>query len=304
MTETMLAAQAYGSDPSSLVLETVPRPTPGPGDVLVEVMATALTRDELTWPEVSPFIPCHDLSGVVAEVGDGVVGIAVGDEVYGLVPFDRPGAAATYVVAPSTALAPKPSSADHLAAASVPLAALTAWQALVDHADLQPGQHVVVLGGAGGVGQYVVQVAAHLGATVTATASADAADVVAALGARTVVDFQAPFDDVLPADVVVDTIGGEALDRAWALLRPGGLFVGIAAEPSADEAEARGLRAAYFVVAPDGTQLTAITALVESGALRTSVGQVFPLAEIEQAFGARDHGHVVGKVVLDVRPPD
>lgn len=302
MSETMLAARAHSADPSSVALETVPRPDPGPGDVLVEVMATALTSDELTWSESAPFIPCHDVSGVVAALGPRAAGLAVGDAVYGLVPFDRAGAAAGYVAVPAQALAAKPAPTDHVEAATVPLAALTAWQALVDHADVQPGQHVVVHGGAGGVGQYVVQLAVHLGAVVTATASAGAADAVRALGAATVLDFGSPFEQqVAPADVVVDTIGGEAVARSWGLLKPGGILVGVADEPSSDEAAAHGVRAVYFVVEPRGDQLASITSLVESGALRPAVGRVFALADAEQAFVTRRDGHVAGKIVIDLR---
>ena len=272
MGQTMLAARAHGADPSSVSLETVPRPVPGPGEVLVEVRATAVTSNELTWSESVPFIPCHDVSGVVVGLGPRAVGLTVGDAVYGLVPFDRAGAAADYVAVPTEALAVKPGPTDDVEAATIPLAALTAWQALVDHADVQPGQHVVVLGGAGGVGQFVVQLAVHLGAVVTATASAGAADTVRALGATTVLDFASPFEqDVAPADVVVDTIGGGAIARSWALLKPGGILVGIADEPSHDEATAHGVRAVYFVVEPRGDQLASITTLVESGTLRPAV---------------------------------
>jgi len=167
---TMRAMRASGPDPASLACETIPVPEPGPGELLVEVQATAVTAGELTWPESWPAIPCHDLSGVVAAAGPGVEGWATGDEVYGLVGFDRPGAAAEYVTAPAAQLAPKPSAIDHLAAAAVPLGALTAWQALHEHARLQPGQHVLVHGGAGGVGAYAVQLAALAGARVTTTA--------------------------------------------------------------------------------------------------------------------------------------
>jgi len=127
---TMRAMCASGPDPASLAWETIPVPESGPGELLVEVQATAVTVGELTWPESWPAIPCHDLSGVVAAAGPGVEGWATGDEVYGLAGFDRPGAAAEYVTAPAAQLAPKPASIDHLAAAAVPLGALTAWQAL------------------------------------------------------------------------------------------------------------------------------------------------------------------------------
>src|SRR6266851_6498183 len=200
----MRAMRASGPDPASLACETIPVPEPGPGELLVEVQATAVTAGELTWPESWPAIPCHDLSGVVAAAGPGVEGWATGDEVYGLVAFDRPGAAAEYVTAPAAQLAPKPSAIDHLAAAAVPLGALTAWQALHEHARLQPGQHVLVHGGAGGVGAYAVQLAALAGARVTATASARDLAFVTGLGADQALDYSGRFEDhARDVDVVV-----------------------------------------------------------------------------------------------------
>jgi NADPH:quinone reductase-like Zn-dependent oxidoreductase len=160
----MRAMRASSSDPASLASQRVPVPEPGPGELLVEVRGTAVTAHELTWPENWPAIPCHDLSGVVAAVGDGAGGWRTGDEVWGLVGFDRPGAAAEYVTVPAADLAAKPVSVDHLQATAVPLGALTAWQALHEHAQLASGRHVLVHGGAGGVGAYAVQLAARAGA--------------------------------------------------------------------------------------------------------------------------------------------
>ncbi len=179
-----------------------------------------------------PAIPCHDLSGVVATVGEGVDGWRSGDEVYGLVGFDRPGAAAEYVTAPAADLAAKPASVDHPAAAAVPLGALTAWQALHDHAQLAAGQHVLVHGGAGGVGVYAVQLAALAGARVTATASARDLAFVAGLGARDVLDYSGRFEDhVRDVDVVIDPVGGTTTARSWPVMRGGGILVAIAEEP-------------------------------------------------------------------------
>ena len=159
---TMYAMRAASSPPASLTGEIIPVPEPGTGEVLVEVRATAITADELSWPDNWPVIPCHDLSGVVVASG-GVTGWQLGEEVYGLVGFDRPGAAAEYVTVPAADLAPRPAAAEHEAAAALPLGALTAWQALHEHAELQPGQRVLIHGGAGGVGAYAVQLAAALG---------------------------------------------------------------------------------------------------------------------------------------------
>jgi NADPH:quinone reductase-like Zn-dependent oxidoreductase len=168
-----------------------------------------------------PFIPCHDVSGSIASVGDGVTGFHVDDEVYGLIGFDRPGAAAEYTVVSANDLVAKPRSIDHVTAAVIPLAALTAWQALHQHYQLKKGDHVLVQGGAGSVGSYAVQIAALHGARVTATAAGTSADALANLGATTVIDYAGRFEDLVDAvDVVVDTVGGNTLTRSWSVLRP------------------------------------------------------------------------------------
>src|SRR4249920_3234643 len=159
----MRAVRARGPA-GPIVSEQIPAPRPAPGEVLVAVHAAALTAGELAWPQTWPAIPGHEISGVAAGLGVGVTGLAVGQRVYGLIGFDRDGGAAEYVTAPAADLAVKPTSVDHVGAASLALAALTAWQALVRHARLAAGQHVLVNGGAGGVGSYAIQVAAALGA--------------------------------------------------------------------------------------------------------------------------------------------
>src|SRR6516162_9223755 len=297
----MRAMRASGPDPASLACETIPVPEPGPDELLVEVQATAVTADELTWPESWPAIPCHDLSGLVAAAAPGVEGWSPGDEVYGLVGFDRPGAAADYVTAPAAELAPKPSAIDHLAAAAVPLGALTAWQALHEHARLQPGQHVLVHGGAGGVGAYAVQLAALSGARVTATASARDAGFVAALGAGDVLDYTGRFEDhVHDADVVVDPVGGEVMARSWPVLRSGGILVAIAEEPGGDHAGRDDVRGVYFVVKPHGGQLRELAGLVSNQRLRPVVSAVFGLADLPAAFRAQRPARAPGKVIISI----
>src|SRR5262252_3640013 len=200
---TIRVMQAASPDPASLSCQRVPVPSPGPGEVLVDVRATAVTAGELTWPETWPTAPCHDMSGVVAATGPGVAGWRSGDEVYGLIGFDRPGAAADSITVRAADLAAKPGTVDHVAAAAVPLGALTAWQALHEHARLWPGQHVLIHGGAGGVGAYAVQLAVLHGAQVTATASVRDEAFVAGLGARDVIDYTSHFEEqVRDVDVV------------------------------------------------------------------------------------------------------
>jgi NADPH:quinone reductase-like Zn-dependent oxidoreductase len=298
---TMRAMQAADSDAASLSLDQIPVPVPEPGEVLVRVAATAVTAQELTWPEKWPAIPCHDLSGVVVGSGPGGTGWADGTEVFGLVGFDRPGAAAEYVTVPAADLAAKPAAVDHVAAAAIPLGGLTAWQALHDHAGLQPGQHVLVHGGAGGVGAYAVQVAVALGAQVTATASTRDAAYVASLGAHRVVNYKGRFEDELSdVDVVVDPVGGDTLARSWTVLKPGGILVAIAEEPPEDKGGRDDVRAIYFVVEPSGAQLAELARLVDDGKLRAAVSTTFALGDLREAFAAQQARTRPGKVVITV----
>jgi len=198
---TMMALRAHArGGPEQLAYEQAPAPSAGPGEALVAVHAAAITFAELTWDlewttrdgkDRTPVIPSHEMSGTVAGLGDGVAGLAVGDEVIGLVDFDRDGAAAEYVVVPAASLAAKPQSLSHVAAATLPLAALTAWQALADHAGLQPGEQVLVQGGAGGVGMFAVQLAAILSGHVTATGRSAYAGLVRDLGAERFISAEA-----------------------------------------------------------------------------------------------------------------
>lgn len=314
MTEMNAIRAHRRGGPEQLVHEKAPRPHPGPEEILVAVRAASVTAGELGWDATwtdsfdgsgrdrTPTIPSHEFSGVVADRGDAVSDWRRGDEVYGLIPFTRDGAAAEYVTLPAEMAAAKPPSLTHDQAAAVPLAALTAWQALVDHAHLRPGQRVLVHGGAGGVGSFVVQIAAALGADVAATAGPDDLDFVRSLGAGTAIDYRHQrFEDLLdPVDVVVDLVGGQTLARSWDVLKPGGVLVGIAAPPDPLEAERRDARAVFFVVRPDRTGLESITRLIEDGRLTPAVDRVLPLAEGRAAYEALEREHRRGKVVLRV----
>jgi NADPH:quinone reductase-like Zn-dependent oxidoreductase len=217
--------------PEVLVYESAPRPRPGRGDVLVAVHAAAITFAELTWAETwtragsdrTPIVPSHEFSGVVSEIGAGVGNVRPGDAVYGLVPFDQDGAAADFVVVPSHSVVAKPEHVSHLQAAAVPLAALTAWQALFDQAGLVPGERVLVHGAAGGVGAYAAQLASEFGAEVTATARGPQLDYVSSLGVArvVVVDDNGGTERLADFDVVIDTVGGMTLDRSFTQLRRG-----------------------------------------------------------------------------------
>ena len=316
----MMALRAHArGGPGQLVYEQAPTPGPGPGEALVEVHAAAITFAELTWDQTwttrdgrdrTPTIPSHEVSGTVVGLGPDARGVTVGDEVYGLIDFDRDGAAAQYVTVPAADLAARPRSVSHTETATLPLAALTAWQALVDHADLKPGEQVLVQGGAGGVGSYVVQLAASLGGAVTATGRAAQRDFVLGLGASSFLasdsaDGPGPGLAKTPPesgfDVVIDTVGGAVLEASYGMTRRGGRLVTLSAPPDADKAAALGLRAVFFVVTPDAAELAHLAALVDDGKLRPVLSQTFPLRDGRKAFESATVPHPPGKTVLIVR---
>jgi NADPH:quinone reductase-like Zn-dependent oxidoreductase len=313
--DTMNAVRAHRQGgPEQLVFEVAPRPEPARGEALVAVHAASITPGELTWEATwkdasgpagrdrTPIVPSHEMSGVVARLGSGVMDVTPGDEVYGLIPFARDGAAAEFVSVPAALLARKPVTVDHETAASIPLAALTAWQALVDHAALRADHQILIHGGAGGVGSFAVQIAADMGARVTATARQADREFVRGLGAADVVDYEHDLfeDHVGGVDVVLDTVGGPTQARSWSVLRPGGVLVSVAAPPDPDEAAQHPARAVFFVVEPDRGQLETIADLVDSGRLTPIVDRVVPLADARAAYEGLGVEHHRGKVVLHV----
>jgi NADPH:quinone reductase-like Zn-dependent oxidoreductase len=297
--------------PEVLESETAPVPQPAAHEALVRVHAAGITFAELTWDESwvrdgldrTPVIPSHEVSGTVvvlgADAGPLVPG-GVGTDVYGLIRFDRDGAAAEYVSVPAADLAAKPATVSHVVAAALPLAALTAWQALVDHADLGAGESVLVLGGAGGVGAFVVQVARHLGATVTATARGADAEFVRGLGAETVVDFEKEDVSALSGfDVVVNAVGGAAQESSYGMVRRGGRLIMLSVPPSVEKAMEHRINATFFIVSPNRAQLATIAALVDAGALTIPIAATYPLAEGRRAYASgADPGRRPGKTVL------
>ena len=292
---TMRAVRSRTTDPAGLDLERIDVPDAGPGEVLVRVHAAALTRDELDWSvDRRPATPSYEVSGVVSEVAPGVDRVRVGDAVFALTPFDRDGVAAEHAVVPAEVLAPKPQALDHVQAAAVPMAALTAWQGLFVHGALEAGERVIVHGAAGGVGHQAVQLARHRGAHVIGTTSSSAAaDLARSMGAHEVLDSEAIFErGTDPVDLVFDTVGGEVLARSPQLLRPGGRLVSIADEPP------EGVGAMSFVVEPDGEQLVEVGRLVDDGALRPAIDSVFPLEGFREAFVRTMVSGKAGKVVV------
>ena len=314
MSATMRAIrqQTFGG-PEVLKLTEAVRPVPLPTEVLVRVRAVGVNPVEAVirsggFPLLGhpPFILGWDVSGVVEDIEPGVTRFRPGDEVYGMPFFPRPaGAYAEYVAAPSRQLARKPAGLSHAEAAALPLAGLTAWQALVDTAHVAAGQRVLIHGAGGGVGHLAVQIAKARGAHVTGTASADKHDFVASLGADELIDYRAT-DFTAHADgidVVLDTIGGETARRSIGVLRPGGLLVTIVGRRDAGLAartEAAGRRFAGLSVEPDYPALEALADLAGSGKLRVHLQATLGLAEAAKAHELLESGSISGKIALTV----
>lgn len=288
-----------------LVYEDAPDPKPAIGDVLVKVHACGFTASELYWPvytdragrDRAPVIPGHEFSGTVVELGYGTAGVAVGDEVYGLIDGYRDGGAAELIAIEARDVAPAPTTIDHVQAASLPQAGLTSWQALFDHGRLSPGQTVMIHGAAGAVGSIAVQLAKAKGLRVIGTGRSKVESRVLELGADAFVDVEQDGwqDDVEATDVVFDTIGGDVLARSVGVVKPGGALVSVASPPPADRDD---IRAVFFVRDPDGARLAEIAQLVDEGRIEPQVGGVYALADAREAFTAKSSGGIPGRVIL------
>lgn len=300
---------AYGGA-DNLHYDEVPRPDPQPGQVLVRVHAAGVNPIDWKIREgylkqlfdySLPLILGTDVAGVVEAVGAGVTTLQVGQDVYGVVDMTLSGAYAEYALGYAEAIAPKPQSLDYIHAASVPIAAMTAWQALFDGADLQPGQTVLIHGAAGGVGGYAIQFAKWKGAQVIATASAANIDYVKNLGADRAIDYAAQsFErEVQDVDVVLDLVGGETQARSWQIIRSGGVLVSTIGVPSSGIPE--NIRAIPIFVNPKAAgQLQQIAQLIDNEHIKVTVERTFELAEAAQAQEISQHGHPHGKLVLQV----
>ncbi|WP_245598591.1 NADP-dependent oxidoreductase [Glycomyces arizonensis] len=293
-----------------LRLVEAPRPEPYYGEVLVRVHAAGMNpvdpaaRERGLYIGRPPFTLGWDVSGVVVEVGAGVTRLRVGDEVYGMPRFPRQaGAHAEYVAAPSRHFDRKPERLSHVEAAAMPLTGLTAWQALIEHAELTCGQRVLVHAAAGGIGHLAVQIAKSAGASVVATASAAKHEFVRGLGADAVVDYRAvDFTEVVEEmDVVLNTLPGDCAERSVSVLRDGGVLAQLhlsLADRVFPEALARGIDTRFMLVEPDLGGLRALSRLVAEGRVRPHVSRTFGLEEIGQAHAAMEAGGAVGKLVV------
>jgi NADPH:quinone reductase-like Zn-dependent oxidoreductase len=295
-----------------LKAEDIPVPAYGPDEVLIKVCAASVNpidwkiREGKAMPKDKlPLTLGSDVSGTVEAVGRKIVaqpfGFRPGDVVFAMLGSHN-GGYADYAVAKADDVALKPRSIDHVHAAAVPLAATTAWQGLMDHANLQAGQRVLIHGAAGGVGSFGVQLAKTKGAYVYGTASGEHLALVRQLGADEAIDYKSTrFEDVVgKVDVVFDLIGGETQDRSWSVLKKGGVLVSTVSTPSTQKAAAHGVRAMTYMAQPNGEELAAVADLIESGDVRPMVESVLPLTEASKAQEISQRGHTAGKIVLDL----
>jgi alcohol dehydrogenase len=327
--------ERYGNN-DGVRLVDVPEPAPGAGEVLVRIHAASInpidfkTREgkvKAILPYKLPFILGSDLAGVVERVGPGTSQFKVGDEIFGRASKLRIGSFAEAIAIAETDIAPKPASLDMATAATVPLVGLTAWQAFTERANLRPGQKVLVHAGSGGVGTIAIQIAKHLGALVATTTSTKNVDGVRARGADIVIDYRKQdFGEMLhDYDVVLDTLGGEALAKSVGVLRPGGKIVSISGPPDPafakeiganfllafamrlmslgirGRARRRGVGYDFFFMRPDGKQLRELGALIDAGKLKPIVDRVFPFEQTRDALAYVEAGHAKGKVAIAMR---
>jgi NADPH:quinone reductase-like Zn-dependent oxidoreductase len=313
-----------------------PEPVPGPDDVLVEVESAGLNPldSKIRNGDFKPILPYkpplvlgHELAGTVIEVGARVRRFKPGDAVYARPRDGRIGAFAERIAVKEADLAPKPANLSMTEAASIPLVGLTAWQVLVERAQIRPGQKVLIHAGSGGVGTFGVQLAKHLGATVATTASAANAALVKELGADVVIDYRSQkFEEELSGyDVVLNSLDATTLEKSLKVLKPGGKLISISGPPDPAFARARGLNVvlrlvlrllsagirrkakrvgvdySFLFMRADGEQLGRITKLIEDGTIRPVVDRVFPFEQLNEAFAYIDTGRAKGKVVVTLK---
>ena len=298
----------YGG-PEVLKIEDAPIPEPGEGQIQVKVCGSGINpidwkqREgylEAYFPATFPVTVAREFSGTVSKLGNGVTEFSIGDQVYGIAPF---GTTAEYTIADVSATALKPVSMDLADAASIPLAGMTAWQALFDVANLQPGQKVLIQAAAGGVGTFAIQFAKWQGAYVAGTASKKNHHLLMEMGADELIDYNTTdYSTVLKDfDVVLEAVGGdENMRKSLSILKPGGILVSITSAEPTEEAEAQGKRAAHLFMQPSTKDLTKIADLVQDLKVRPIIDAVVPFSRAIEAQKESQAGHIVGKLVVDV----
>jgi NADPH:quinone reductase-like Zn-dependent oxidoreductase len=291
-------------DPDVLRYEEAERPEPSDGEVLINIRAASV--NPIDWKyrrglaeKQLPAVLGNDVSGTV-EVSR-AEGFAEGDDVFG---FAASGGYAEFATAPAALIAKKPAAVSHEEAAAIPVAGLTAWQALFDRGELERGQTGLIAGAAGGVGHLAVQFAKLVGARAIGTGSSRNRDFVLGLGADEYVDYtqQDVGGAVSGIDVAFDTVGGETTQSLLPTLREGGILITIASAPPTEAAQVRAVRAELLVTSPNAEQLTRIASLVAAGDVRVELAEVIPLTEVQEAHKLSESGHVRGKIVLTLAP--
>jgi len=310
--ETMKAivAHQYGG-PEVLKLEDVPVPTPKDDEMLVKVVAAGVNSFDGTLRSGKyakpngtqlPWHPGYDIAGVVEKVGGKVTKFKVGDAVYAFIPFLKGGGYAQHALAKQSDAALKPATISFVEAAGAPSVALTAWQAIVDKANVQSGQTVLIHGASGGVGLFAIPIAKIRGAKVFATASTANQDFLKQLGADVAIDYKTQkFEDVAKdVDVVIDGVGGKTLARSYPIVKKGGTIVSLSDNVDQAQLDKYGIRGASIVVQNNGDELAQIGKLIDEKKIKVIVSETFPLADANQAEAKADTGHARGKIVLKV----
>jgi NADPH:quinone reductase-like Zn-dependent oxidoreductase len=296
--------------PDVIALDDVPAPRPAADEVLIRVFAASVNPVDYkiregkyppVGPDKLPLVLGRNVCGAIEGFGANAREFASGQEVYAMLPPDH-GGYAEYAVAQEAHVALKPRKLDRVQAASVPLAALTAWQGLFDHGGLRTGQRVLIHGGAGGVGHFAVQFAKARGASVVTTVSGRDIDFVRGLGADLAIDYEAQrFEDAAgKVDMVFDLVGGQTQARSWSVLARGGILVSTLGQPKPQEPAQHHLRAAGYTAQPNGAELAEIARLIDGGKVNVVIDATFALADARQAQERQQRGHPRGKIVLHV----
>ena len=297
--------------PEVLKYEDAPQPTPAADEVLIKVYASGV--NPIDWkiraghakgkfPVTFPLIPGWDFSGEIEEVGSDIMNFRKGDEVYGRPDPTRNGTYAEYVVVKANEISLKPKSIDHDKATAVPLAGLTAWQALFDYGQLEAGQKVLIHGASGGVGTYAVQFAKWKDAYVIGTASSVNKDFLIKLGASEIIDYKKEkFEDKLKnIDLVIDLIGGDTQKHSLKVIKKGGRLITTVAPEYKDEAKEKDIQLENFMAQSDPEDLEQIASLIDSGKVKPVIAKIFPLKKAAEAHKLIEEGHPIGKIVLQV----
>jgi NADPH:quinone reductase-like Zn-dependent oxidoreductase len=306
-----IVAHEWGG-PGVLKIEDVPVPAPKEDEMLIKVFAAGVNSFDgsllsgkyaKVFGTRLPWIPGYDVAGTVEKVGAKVSKFKVGDPVYAFISIPSGGGYAEYAVAKENQVALKPATLGFVEAGGVPSVALTAWQALVDKANVQPGQTVLIQGASGGVGMFAIPIAKVRGAKVLATASTANQDFLKQLGADVAIDYKTEkFEDIAKnMDVVVDGVGRETLARSYPILKKGGIIVSLVGRVDQSELEKYGIRGVSLEAEYNGDELSEIGKLIDAKKIKIFVSETFPLADVAKALSKADTGHARGKIVLKVR---